>query len=251
MTYPYQGSVLRARYAITPYEGRHPLKLNQHVPHPMHNYNFEGVLMQGTKTALLIVVVALFLAGCVQQMESRDVASVKAQCKALMKDPRLDPLHGKLALNLSKPVPIQMLTIETVPSPKEKKALQVLFKIKAKCDNLKTTVFKKYEPQNTYLVQTLDAKYDIVLAHLYEGKISYGNANQLLQHARLEALGKYNKAVQKEAARAEQRRTQALEALQRQEELNQQKQQIQQERSGTMATTNCHWLGNNLSCTTY
>lgn len=134
-------------------------------------------------------------AGCAQQRVMQQITAAKATCDTYLSDTRIDPVRGKVALKPAE-VSIQMMIIQEVPAEEEKRALSAFFDAKAICDRTKLEAATQAEPENVFLLKAAYAKYDQVYAHLYQGNISYGNANQLLQQAHLESVGQYNSVIQ-------------------------------------------------------
>src|SRR5262249_47029101 len=51
------------------------------------------------------------------------------------------------------------------------------------------------DADSAYQLQATLARYDLVYAKLAEGQISFGNANQLLEQAAIEATGDYDETI--------------------------------------------------------
>jgi hypothetical protein len=166
-------------------------------------------------------------------------------CSAAIYDPVLKPLAGKIPMLSATEITVEMLSLETVPSPTEAKAVGKLTEAHKRCAN---DFFSAGERTDAFKF-----KRDLVLAELMKRRISYGNANRLLRQAQLEALNQWTEQANQESARA-----QAAE-FERQRIQIQQQQADAQTRAAWAATmsalyrptstTNCSWYGQDMRCT--
>jgi hypothetical protein len=98
----------------------------------------------------------------------------------LIDDAKIRPLTGKLAFDLDKPLPIDMLANLTKAAPKEKAALNFYSTEWQRCQELGADWRKrKLGPDIAALFSALQVDLSAGLADLYAGQISYGSAAKL------------------------------------------------------------------------
>jgi hypothetical protein len=100
--------------------------------------------------------------------------------KQLVGDPKIKPLIGKLAFDLDKPQPLEMLANLSKANPKEKAALNFYSTEWQRCQELGADWRKrKLGPDIAALFSALQVDLSAGLADLYAGQISYGSAAKL------------------------------------------------------------------------
>jgi hypothetical protein len=98
----------------------------------------------------------------------------------LTSDAKVKPLSGKLAFDLDKPQPLEMLANMTKATPKEKAALNFYSTEWQRCQELGADWRKrKLGPDIAALFSALQVDLSAGLADLYAGQITYGSAAKL------------------------------------------------------------------------
>lgn len=166
-------------------------------------------------------------------------------CKTALHDDGLRPLVGRLPFFSVSEITVQMLSIESLPTAAEAKAIGALIDARNKCS-------KELIPP-TERAESFKFRRDLVFAELLKRKVSYGNANRLLKQAQLEALDQWNEQARQEAARA-----QTLELERQRIEIQRRQAEAQASAARAAAisalfppttTTNCSWVGQSMRCT--
>jgi hypothetical protein len=109
--------------------------------------------------------------------QSKDTEACLMQ---LIGDPKVKPLIGKLAFDLDKPQPLEMLANPSKATPKEKAALNFYSTEWQRCQDLGADWRKrKLGPDIAALFSALQVDLSAGLADLYAGQIAYGSAAKL------------------------------------------------------------------------
>jgi len=153
---------------------------------------------------LLAILMGLGLNACAFGSRQK-VRALQAECRARLADHRIDPIRGKVALQMDQIEP-SMLILPAAPDATEKAALQAFAMIRQECNKDYLAAAESIDPQNAYRLRATLARYEMVYAKLYDGEISFGNANQLLEQAAIEATGDYDQSVLEDLRDAQARR---------------------------------------------
>ncbi len=180
------------------------------------------------------------------KMKAADVLEVARQvCSAAIYDPALRPLTGKIPMLSASEITAEMLSLDTVPTPLEAKAIGRLTEAHKECAK---DFFSAVERTEAFKF-----KRDLVLAELMKRRISYGNANRLLRQAQLEALNQWTEQAAQESQRA-----QAAEFERQRIDIQRQQARAQSQAAWAATisamyrpttTTNCNWYGQSMRCT--
>ena len=238
--------------------GNVPLKLNCEIGERRR----WGSKMTLTKLTSALLAVGL-LAGCAnlqmmanaQRAEAAKAEAKQAEteCMAIFEDPRLDVIRPKVPFRYDE-VTARHLAMQEVPTAEERDALLVYADLGMLCDKKLMRVYQTYWPYAVPVLIGMKQRGKLTLSYLINGNITYGEAFRLGQES-------YSKGIQKIAEI--ERELGMMATAQREAELDR---QVQRSRTLTEAGTqllihsqpppsrttftNCHWLGNNLSCTT-
>lgn len=208
--------------------------------------------------AITFALMLLVLSACAaarQQEAQQAMNQATETCMASLSSSDLDPIRGKLAFNASQITP-ELLAVPGTPNEPEKAALQVFFRKRADCNRENEEIADQYGAPFAVELKTAHAGYGTILAKLYQGEITYGTANQMLQQTYLTFLEQSQEKARQEAAQQQQNQMMWLGYMQQQQALQQQQaaqqqQMIQQQQMTKPTTTNCRWLGSTLNCNSY
>jgi hypothetical protein len=154
---------------------------------------------------------AFLLSGCSvvrSYVADMDMTGAVKYCEKTRSHPEVQPVAGKLPLVHVDEITPEMLIIETVPTEAEVVAIRALSREQRACRDRVEMVAKDHWPTQTAARKELAMKVDLVTAQLLMRKLTYGNANRLMQEAALEAEGKFTQDRKEQLAQA---RAQAVE----------------------------------------
>lgn len=218
-----------------------------------------------TSTRLVSVLLAVgLLAGCAQlqtmanaqraEAAKAEQKQLETECRATFEDPRLDPIRNKYPFTIGD-ISARHLANQDVPTAEEREALLVYSDLRVLCFKKAVELYSTYWPYAVPEYVAAVQRISLTRSYLINGNITYGEALRLAQES-------YQKFAQKIAEI--EREMGMMATAQREAELDR---QVQRSRTlmqaGTQLLihsqpppsrttfTNCHWLGNNLSCTTH
>jgi hypothetical protein len=190
------------------------------------------------RNAFTVILVACGLSACAnpQQQSQERAAALQAQankyCWEVFSDPRLEPVKDKvpLSLTMSDPIPIQMLSNNEFATKEEAAAILVWAEQRQKCQTKYTSLFG---PAPVHLDALRRANTQL-MAELYGGQITYGQyAKQLNQNTAL--FLQQDATIRAQAARDQMQAMQAFQqTLYQQQQLNLERQRIQNEQLRAM-----------------
>lgn len=216
---------------------------------------------------VIICVLSLSLLGCasIQQQQHQPpteevknaLTAVLSDCKnSLLSDDSLTPLIGKVALIDTRDTTVAMLTDESKPTNKERKAIDRWAEIKFECQKRILDVASHYAPPPVGSV--LESGLNLGLGRtleLYSGHLTYAEYNTQVKEAASQmhaALSSVIRELQRQNAEAQQR-AEIIANQQRQlflQYLTYYNQTLQQQNSRLGGTITCTQLGNFTTCVT-
>lgn len=126
----------------------------------------------------LLLILSLILFSCAAN-GAGEISEVTGKCSRALEDPKLDAVRDKIVLGSYSPT-ILMLSSEERPSAGELEALRHYFHIRERCSPQVAALADKYEPAYSPFLRKSIFQVDEVLADLYRGNITYGDANRLI-----------------------------------------------------------------------
>lgn len=203
-----------------------------------------------------VLVASLVVSGCatleqaqMKQAYQADLGAARAGCSEQLKTAAIDPLRGKIVIDVGQVPTLPMLSDSAHPSQQERDALAVLDPIHSACNGGVISVLTRhFPPEYAALGNEVASALRANRAELYAGRISYGEYNQMEQavnaalQSRLQQLdAKYQAMAQQQQAIKDQQLINSLGALNM---LN------QAAMPRAPVNTTCSQLGNFVNCTT-
>ena len=140
------------------------------------------------KYAITIIII-ISLHGCALYKDALTNSGTQ-RCDQLYQNSSLDPIRGKLALR-AQDVTSDMTDLFTYPSPQERFVIGTFIKLKNDCNQLLISVGLRISPQNINRLLQHQARTNSVYAKLYNGYITYGDANEQIARSYTEYLSQY------------------------------------------------------------
>lgn len=158
---------------------------------------------------------------------------------------RADPQYKIIVAKLVRANPtLDQLADETVPTDSEAGAIRSRAQRDLACRQMELAAVRKYHPFLTTAYEIRHFQIDLVHVQLIQRRISYGNANRLLQESHLEYRGREERYVQ---ARNDAERRAIADVFARDATRTRSESRIPQ---GASRIT-CRWIGSTLYCDAY
>ena len=154
---------------------------------------------------LCLVAAAFSLSACSvvrSYVADMDMTGAVKYCEKKRSNPEIQPIAGKLPIVHVDEIAPEMLIIDDVPTEAEVTAIRALSRDQRDCRDHIEAVAKDHWPTQTAVRKELAMKVDLVTAQLLKRKLTYGNANRLMQEAALEAEGKFTADRKEQLAQA-------------------------------------------------
>jgi hypothetical protein len=170
----------------------------------------------------------------------RDRDSAISCFQSVNQDPAFQPIFRKLPP--SDPS-LDQLSDASLPTAREIQLIRVVADRKLPCRNLQLTAVEKHHRWLKAAVELRYFQIDLVYVQLFQGRVTFGNANKLLQESNLEFKAREEQYFQ---ARSDEQRRALAESMR---DLSRQAQSSPPP-SGSGRMT-CRWIGPTLYCDSY
>lgn len=171
-------------------------------------------------------------------------------CRERWQNPKFDAIRGKISA-FENNIPTRYTTVEDTASEDEREILLEYADLRDSCQN------EMLEAVEEYYGWSLPGYYEYLLrfrtafAELYAGKISYGEYNKLAQQSRALAKDRYDKLAMEYNRLPVAAQRNEIEAQKNRLELYRQFEAPVSRLQGNLTHTNCHWIGEQISCTSF
>ncbi len=189
------------------------------------------------RIAIILLIVAL-LPGCALQM----VRQAETDCRAALKDPKLDPLRGKV-FPIPEELTLEMLNDERVLQPHERPTVFALDDVLMGCSKKIAAELKEVAPDFAAVVTEAADRHQRLRLWLLSEKLSFGAYNQGARQIHLEYEAKLAHAQRMFDARFQSALAGAAVGAQMAQPVRPAFQ--------PMRTTTCRPIGNTVQCTTF
>lgn len=160
--------------------------------------------------ALQIAILILALAGCAAGPQN-EISAAHQHCDEQLLDPHIAPIRGKLVLR-NESVSVFHLANREFPTDEERYALAAYFRIRESCVQQLMKIAYRHEPHNAHFFSAAFSRVDQVLARLYNGGLTYGEANKQIAEINSGAVSHYEQSSKEQAAIDAYRRMEMLRA---------------------------------------
>lgn len=141
------------------------------------------------KRLSIILLLAALLSGCALQM----VRQAETDCRAALKDPKLDPLRGKV-FPIPEELTLEMLNDERVLQPHERPTVFALDDVLMGCSKKIAAELKEVAPDFAAVVTEAADRHRRLRLWLLSEKLSFGAYNQGARQIHLEYEAKLTQA---------------------------------------------------------
>jgi hypothetical protein len=194
---------------------------------------------------LFLAVFAVALGGCSyvrSYVADRDMADVVKYCEKKRSNPEVKPIVGKLPIvNIDEITP-EMLAIDTIPTAEEVEAIRALSRDQRDCRDRIEATSNDHWPTQAATRRELAMRTDLVTAELLKRRLTFGNANRLLQEAAVEAEGRLTEERKEQIAMAREQEAEAWRTI------GDGIRAIAGSQTPEQNGDPCTWVGNSVNC---
>jgi len=208
---------------------------------------------------LIALIIVSSVTACAQTKEKEGVqadAGLQAKkqvikdCRERWQNPKFDAIRGKISA-FENDIPTHYTIVEDTASEEEKEILLEYADLRNSCQNEMLEAVVEYYGWSLPGYHEYRQRSRTVFAELYAGNISYGEYNKLAQQSRTISKDRYDKLAMKYNQLPVAARRNEIEAQNSRLDMYQDFAVPESLLQGNMTHTDCHWVEQEVSCTSF